>query len=192
MFTACHSLLDENIPIDIALEYLFGSQTWIDDTLRRLNSALDCLIEVEAFSPTKSRIVVDETAYARFVNDLMPHVETIVTEREFPTELIGRIKERLKGANDVRLSERRNKFWERVGFEPGPNEKKARRTRDKLAHRGYVLRGATDDEFDATLANSHIMRNLVNRAILALLGYRGPLLDYRKGLNVPFDEQVGT
>lgn len=192
MFTACHELLDENIPVDIAFEYLFGSQAWLDDTLRGLHSALDCLIEADAFSPTKTRIVVDDDAYAAFVADLMPSIKAAIDERAFPAELLGRIEERLKGANDVRHSERRKKFWARVDFEPGPNEKKALKTRHPLAHRGYVLRGGTDDEFNAILAHTHVMRNLVNRTILALLGYRGPLFDYRAGLNVSFDEQVAT
>jgi hypothetical protein len=192
MFTACHNLLDEDVPLEIVLEYLLGTESWIDQTLRNLTSALDCLIEADAFSPTKTRIVVDEEKYAAFISNLMPAVKAAIEERALPTELVGRIEERLKGANDVLYAERCKKFWRRVGFEPGPNEKKALKTRHTLAHRGYVLRGNSNEEFDAIFANTHVARNLVNRTILALLGYHGPLYDNRSGRNVPFEEQVGT
>ncbi len=191
MFTMAHRLLDENVPIDIALKYLLDAERSVDETLRNLASALDSLVEADAFSPTKTRIVVDDDAYAQFVTDLLPTIKATIEERAFPKELLRRIEERLKGANDVRHGERRRLFWDRVGFELGPREKDALATRHALAHRGFLLRGSSDPEFTAALTHMRVARNLVNRTILALLGYRGPIFDYQTGRNVPFDGQVG-
>jgi hypothetical protein len=60
-----------------------------------------------------------------------------------------------------------------------------------LAHQGFFLRDPSDEEFDVTIELTRTARTLVNKVVLALLGYRGPIFDYVAGFSRPFDEVTG-
>lgn len=188
MFERYHTLLDRDIPIDVALRHLLETDGTLDEQLRAITSSLNSLIESPAFKPVRARVIA-KRAFNDFVeHDLMPYISDQIFAKGFPGELIGNIAERLRSANNIKHSERRKQFWSEVDFQLGPLEKTALATRDPLAHQGFFLRDPSDEQFDVTLELTQTARTLVNKVILALLGYRRPIFDYVTGISRPFDE----
>jgi hypothetical protein len=180
------ALIKEDIPVDVALTHLFAnSRGHLDVEIRDITLALDTLVEAKAFEAKETTIIPPEQYVA-----LLPEVEKALAEplKDHPkgAEVLSRLIERLRGANDVSHGERRRKFWGRVGFGLKPDEKDALDNRHPMSHAGYVLRGADTLEYQALSDQVHLARTLVNRVILALIGYDGPVFDYTCGRTQPW------
>lgn len=190
MLDAALRLLNEDVRIDVALSHLFAdSHNHLDVEIRDTILALDALVESRVFAPTDKHIMPPET-YDDVLALLQPVVDEILDREGCVPELKTRIAERLKGANDVAHAERRRRFWKRVGFEIKSDETKALKIRHPMSHQGYVLRGTGDQGLQLLLTQTRLARTLVNRAILALLGYDGPVFDYTDGLMHPWQYYI--
>jgi hypothetical protein len=179
-------LLNENIPVDVALSHLFADSRKHSDTeIRDISLALDSLVEASAFD-SKETTVIDPDEYMALLPQITEAIARALNGHPCENALHSRIMERVKGANDVSHGERRRKFWQRVGFELKPDEKDALDNRHPMSHAGYVLRGADIQEHQALSDQVRLARTLVDRVILALLGYDGPVLDYTSRLTQPW------
>jgi hypothetical protein len=184
------ALLDEGNPLDIALAHLFAdSRGNLDIEMRDVTLALDALVEASAFV-SNGVTIVDPNEYGELLPVLEQALDEALQGHERREDLLKRLSERLKGANDVSHGERRRKFWKRIGFELKPDEKDALDNRHPMSHGGYLLRGAGDEEYKALLRQTRLARNLMNRVILALLGYDGPVFDYTSGKTEPWQYYI--
>jgi hypothetical protein len=182
------SLYKEGIRFDVALSHLFAdSRGHIDVELRDITLALDALVESDAFKPIgeDERFVITRNRYSEIVERLRPRIEEVLESSSVPERLAERILERLKGANDVSHGERRRKFWRRVGFDLKSDEKEALDNRHPMSHQGFLNTSGTEN-VERILFQARLSRNLVNRAILALLGYDGPVFDFTAGTVQPW------
>ena len=180
------ALLLDDIPIDVALEHLFtDSRGHLDIEIRDTALALDALIEANAFK-SNGVTVIATGDYEALLPLLSDALDAALTGQPKHDELFKRIMGRVKTANDISHGERRIKFFSRVGFDLKPDEKDALDNRHPMSHCGYVLRHAGDDQYEKLMLQVQLARNLVNRVILALLGYRGPVFDYVKGIHEPW------
>lgn len=184
------ALLEEDIPIDVALEHLFAdSRGHHDIEIRDITLALDALVEANAFK-AKDATVLDPDEYTDLLPTLEKALDDALKGHEKREALVDRLMERLKGANDISHGERRRKFWKRVGFELKPDEKKALGHRHPMSHAGYVLRHAGEKRHQQLADQVRLARTLVNRVILGLLGYDGPVFDYTSGRTEPWQHFI--
>jgi len=188
MLAAGVGLHKERIQLDVALSHLFAdSRGHTDVELRDITLALDALVESAAFKPKGEgeRFVIGRIRYAEIVKRMQPCIEEVLGSSSVPGRLAERIFERLRGANDVTHSERRRKFWRRVGFDLKSDEKEALDKRHPMSHQGFLdMRGT--DNVERVILQARLARNLVNRVILALLGYDGPVFDFTMGMMQPW------
>jgi hypothetical protein len=180
-----HLRVAENIPVDVAVTHLLARPRLFDEEVRDIALALDSLVEADAFAQNEAT-EVDPDAYNNAQADLNKAVQQVVAGHGLPKSLSDRIKERLRGANDISHGARRRAFFDRVGFEPGPREKAALKLRHRMSHRGYLwLDGDGQEKLDGFSAQTRIARTFVNAVMLSLLGYRGLVFDHLIGANMP-------
>lgn len=187
MVEKMYGLIKDDIPVDIALTHLFAdSRGHLDIEIRDITLALDTLVEAKAFEANETTVISPDE-----YDDLLPKFKKALAkslkEHRKGSDLLSRMMERLKGANDVSHGERRRKFWKRVGFALKRDEKEALDNRHPMSHAGYVLRGAETAEYQALSDQVHVARTLVNRVILALIGYDGPVFDFATGRTQPWN-----
>ena len=102
-------LLQEDIPIDVALAHLFAdSRSHLDIEIRDITLALDALIEANAFK-TNGATVIDPNAYKALLPTLQSALGESLKGHPKRDELIA-LMDRLRTANDVSHGERRRKF----------------------------------------------------------------------------------
>ncbi|HVA28772.1 MAG TPA: hypothetical protein VNF68_11365, partial [Candidatus Baltobacteraceae bacterium] len=188
-------LLHEDIAIDVALTHLLAdSRGHLDVEIRDITLALDALIEANAFA-SKETYVIEPDEYEQLLPAIDAALAEALKEQPKSQSLRERIMDRVKGSNDISHGERRRKFLVRVGFELKPDEKDALDNRHPMSHKGFILRRAETEEHQALSNQVRLARTFVNRVILALLGYDGPVFDYSTGLTQPwqyFIERDGT
>lgn len=184
------AILDDEIPLDIALAHLFAdSRGHLDIEIRDVTLALDALVEANAFA-SNGITIIDPEEYDELFPTLAQALGDALQGHVKREDILKRLSERLKGANDVSHGERRRKFWKRIGFKLKPDEKDALDNRHPMSHGGHLLRGAGDEKYEALLRQTRLARNLVNRVILALLGYDGPVFDYTIGKTEPWQYYI--
>ncbi len=125
---------------------------------------------------------------------LRPRLQKAMQEVLSDVGLVGssletRLNERLKGANDMSVTCRREAFWSRVGITLKGDELEALATKPPRngAHRRTLRGAAATKKMQKLLFQVQMVRTLVNRAILSLLGYRGPVLNYLVGTNMRWE-----
>lgn len=186
MLDRAYELLIEDIPIDVALEHFFAdSRGHLDIEIRDISLALDALIEANAFK-SNGVTVIKPDEYEDLMLSLNDALEAALKDHPNHDDLLSRIMDRVKTANDISHGERRNKFFARVGFGLKPDEKDALHNRHPMAHSGYLLRHAGNEQYEALMHQVRLARNFVNRVILALLGYEGTVFDYVTGRIQPW------
>lgn len=186
MVEKMYGLIKDDIPVDVALTHLFAdSRSHLDIEIRDITLALDTLVEAKAFEANETTVIPPDE-----YEELLPKFKKALLKslkgHQKGSDLLLRLMERLKGANDVSHAERRRKFWRRVGFGLKRDEKDALDNRHPMSHAGYVLRAAETAEYQALSDQVHLARTLVNRVILALIGYDGPVLDFTSGRTQPW------
>jgi hypothetical protein len=188
MLDAGVGLYEERIRFDVALDHLFADpRGHIDVEIRDITQAFHTLVESYAFRPNaeNERFVIPEDHYPEIVERMRPAIEEVLKDSSAPPRLVARIFERLRGANDITHPERRRKFLRRVGFDLKSDEKKALGNRDPMSHLGYLDTRSTN-AVERIILQTRLTRNLVNRAILALLRYDGAVFDYTTGTMQPW------
>jgi hypothetical protein len=167
---------NRDAPMDSAVITLFACNgSRLDYEMRDIVLALDTMVESSAFTPKEGRLVDD---FAPIVEHLEAAIEALPDD--VPEALRLRLRERIAEANQTSMSARRARFWSAVGFKPTPEESAALRRRHTMSHKGFI---DTDDVAAerALFLDVRRARTLVNEALLALLGYDGPVADYVKG-----------
>jgi hypothetical protein len=183
MLDAALNAFEADIYIDVALLHLFAQgRGFLDTEIRDITLALDALVESKAFNPDGATIITED-AYDTLREALDLVVGHVVWGQGHPGALVERLRERIKGANDISHGERRRAFWRRIGFELKSDEKQALDNRHPMSHRGFILRKSEDRAMQKLLDHTSVARTLVDWCILALLGYDGPVLDYSSGRN---------
>lgn len=167
---------DDVCPIDAAVITLLACNGGRRDfEIRDVVLALDTIVQSPAFTPDEGRIVED---FAPIAKHMQAAIKTLPSG--VPEALRSRLCARIAEANQTSMSARRKRFWDTVGFKPTPDEEKALDRRHPMSHKGFI------DIEDVTAERSLFLdvrraRTLVNEALLALLGYDGPVADYVDG-----------
>jgi hypothetical protein len=170
---------EDDVALDVAIKYL---QRWnmnqLDLEIRDITSALNVLIESPAFAPTRTTLLS-----ANVLKKVYRAVDAVLDadSNVLHSDFRDRIRKRLWEANSISISERRNHFWETVGFQPTAQERSALERRHVISHKGYIDPRDRAEE-RALLEDIDLARTIVNEALLALLHYDGPLIDYRTGV----------
>ncbi|HEV2737244.1 MAG TPA: hypothetical protein VGU66_01565 [Candidatus Elarobacter sp.] len=179
MLSRCERLLGDEVELDVALGHLFADHDGIDIEIRDVALTLDSLVESPLFKPPRRRLI----AKPRFVEvkaSLLERLSEIITAEE--SEFVGRVANVLALAQHDSTGDRRRAFWEAVGFNLSERELEALEHRDTMSHAGYIAFDHADDAaWNALVRDAHILRTLVNRVILALLGFNGDAMSYETG-----------
>jgi hypothetical protein len=167
---------DDDGPIDSAVITLLACNGGrLDFELRDIVLALDTMVESPAFIPNEGRIVED---FAPIAEHMHAAIKTLPSD--VPKALRERLCARIAEANQTSMSARRKRFWDTVGFKPTPDEEKALLRRHPMSHKGFIdIEDVTAER--ALFLDVRRVRTLVNEALLALLGYDGPVADYVDG-----------
>lgn len=180
-------LLDDGIAIDVALIHLLTDHRRLFDVeIRDITLALDSLIEAKVYAMNGSTLMCPKK-YDGLLLEVEPAVRHAVQARGYGDAEANHILERLSKANDTSHGERRNKFWTAVGITLSEVEKAALRHRHAMSHKGFITR-IDLAKYRALGRDVMIARTLVNRVILKLLGYEGPVLNYVTGQNQTWND----
>ncbi|MHB8390675.1 MAG: hypothetical protein ACYDBH_14030 [Acidobacteriaceae bacterium] len=178
----------DDVHLDVALTHLFADhRDLLDLEMRDLTLALDALVESSAQSQGKAT-AIPSSQYAL----LRPRLEQAIKDALVEAGQAGgsletRLVERLQGGNDMSVTRRRESCWSRVGIALKSDEVEALANRNAMAHSGALLRHAGDEKMQKLIFQVQMVRTLVNRSILSLLGYRGPVLNYLVGHNMAWE-----
>ncbi len=171
---------DDDCPIDSAVITLLTCNSGrLDFEIRDIVLALDTVVQSRKFSPNEGRIVDN---FAPIAEHMQAAIKTLPSD--IPKALRQRLRERIAEANQTYLSARRKRFWDAVGFTPTADEDKALLRRNPMSHKGFIDIADLATE-RALFLDIRRARTLVNEALLALLGYDGPVPDYVEGPSRP-------
>jgi len=181
----CRSQQAPTIEIGVAISHLLADSAYIDTEIRDITLALDTLIESDAFKPVTTQFIEREEFDAASIplrNLLRKHLSTGAVKRA--NGIIDSI-------NEATHALRRKRFWDRIDFAPSRPEKAALKHRHTMSHRGFLVSAqGGDKEWQRLSYDVAILRTLVNRCLLSLLGWRNPAMNYMTYMDEPMPSSV--
>lgn len=171
------------VELPAAISHLLVEAPYLDVELRDLALALDTLIESERFSPGDIPPIVPVDIFAAAAAPLIDALRSRMS-----ANAVDRVKSIINGLNSNAHSVRRDMFWKFVGFDPSEEERKAYRHRHPMSHSGFINIPTLhfDDSWQNLIYDAARLRTMVNRCILALLGWNYPVMDCLTFQDAPF------
>ena len=129
-------------------------------------------------------VLMDKKDFAKRIKP----VKQLMAEQFAGTGLEDRMKRSLEGMNRMSVNEQLNHFFDKIGVTLGTHENEAMKARNLPAHGSY--QNAENDPH-SLFVTSQLYEVIMNRIILALLGYKGKYIDYgsvgypQKDINEP-------
>lgn len=129
-------------------------------------------------------VLMDKKDFAKRIKP----VKQLMAEQFAGTGLEDRMKRSLDGMNRMSVNEQLNHFFDKIGVTLGTHENEAMKARNLPAHGS--LQNAENDPH-SLFVTSQLYEVIMNRIILALLGYKGKYIDYgsvgypQKDINEP-------
>jgi len=194
MVDEARRLIQRGFPLRAILFHLFSAQQRVPEIkLTHLAVALDAIktaliVKIRG----EGKLIADDK---EFSSRIAPALEALDAEFKDPKDAttLTLIKRRLESANDWSERERWKRFWRDViKYELSTEERRVLDHRDVAIHVGYILKTEYDLENDDSTEldrrpyetrlreldyDANVFRNVVDRVLLAVLGYRGHFVD---------------
>jgi len=191
---AAKTLISRGLPLRAILFQVFSGEQYVPEMkLTHLAIALDA-IKTAMIEKVRGegKAIPNEAEFQRRIKAALDVIEKEFNAPE-EAEAAKLIQRRLRAANDWSERERWLRFWRDViGYEMTPEEQAVLAHRNVAVHVGYILkteydlqndddpnldRRPYDDRLRELVHDAKVFRNLVDRVLLTILGYRGAFVD---------------
>lgn len=182
MLQRCMKLLLRDVPLDVSLGHLFAEHDGLGTEIRDIAVALDSLVESPLFDVPRRKLVTDERLL-ELSGEIITFLQPLLKEKE--ADFKRRVGNVLALAQYDTTGDRRRKFWETLDVALSQDELSALKHRNTMSHKGYIDFDHTSDaEWQGLVKDRSLLRTLVNRVILGLLGFHGHATSYVNGGDV--------
>ena len=182
MLRRCMLLLSRDVPLDVSLGHLFAEHDGLGIEIRDIAVALDSLVESPLFDVPRRKLVTDDRLRELSLK-IMAFFRPLLKEEEADFER--RVGNVLALAQYDTTGDRRRKFWETLDVALSEDELSALKHRNTMSHKGYIdFDHSSDSEWQRLVRDSSLLRTLVNRVILGLLGFHGHAVSYVNGRDI--------
>jgi hypothetical protein len=152
----------------------------------------EVLVSCSALEGLANLAAKSQRSHEVISNEQKTIVDTSLAQSGFSNDLIERFRGFMGILNSPSASNLLGRMCVEGAFGLDRSDWDAWKSRNKLAHGNLSLLGATFEERDRAVSDHDRIRNMINKLVMAAIGYEGTYLDYATYQETQFPPTSGT